>query len=312
MDTIVSMNPFRCRMWSLHNRLESYLTEESCKAEIESFLKHGQLVPVLGRRLAGDPDHDVELIYGARRLFVARHVNAQLLIQLRQMTDREAIIAMDVENRLRLDISPYERALSYARLLRTGQFDTQEDLARSVGVSASQVSRFLKLARIPSVIVNAFESPFEICEGWGLDLIDALDDPKRREGTVCAARAISRRTPRPPARDVYQELLAAAANVRRLKANSHCDEVVKDVAGKPLFRIKRQTSSIAVLLPLDSISLKSLERIRHAVTCILQDSKSQESDSPRVLDAASPSMLCSTDDRGVAAVRLLPSIPSLV
>src|SRR5215472_14327187 len=64
--TLVS--PFRCRMWSLHDRLEEHITEESCKAEIESFQSHGQVVPVIGRPVPEDPGYDFELIFGARRL----------------------------------------------------------------------------------------------------------------------------------------------------------------------------------------------------------------------------------------------------
>src|SRR5579862_455650 len=111
MNTIVEVNPFRCCMWSLHDRLEDYLTEDTCKAELESFEKHGQLVPALGRPLHGNPDFDIELIFGARRLFVAKLLNRPLRVQVRAMNDREAILAMDVENRHRKDISPYERGL---------------------------------------------------------------------------------------------------------------------------------------------------------------------------------------------------------
>ena len=75
MPTITMMNPFRCRMWELHDRLEAHINEDTCRAEIASFGAHGQFVAVLGRRLKGDASHDIELITGARRLFVARHLN---------------------------------------------------------------------------------------------------------------------------------------------------------------------------------------------------------------------------------------------
>jgi len=133
-------------MWALHDRLEQYVTEGSCRGEIDSILKHGQQSPVLGRRVLDDHNYDVELIYGARRLFVARHVNKQIAVDLRDLSDHDAIIAMDIENRLRKDISPYERALSYARWLRTNHFGSQDEIVHALKVSASQVSRLLKLA----------------------------------------------------------------------------------------------------------------------------------------------------------------------
>lgn len=276
----VSVNPFRCRMWALHDRFAAHITEESCRAEIDSFERHGQLVPALGRTLHGDLDHEVELIYGSRRLFVARHINKPLLVELKEMTDREAVIAMDIENRQRADISPYERGISYARWLSSGHFSSQDDIARALRVSSSRVSRILRLARLPSVIVNAFGSPLDICETWGLSLIDALDDPRRRQHTVLKARAIGAITPRPPACEVYRALLAAAVHGRKPKAKTR-DEVVKDGNGAPLFRISRRSSSVALLLPVENLSAKTMNNICHAVTNILQHTGAQAVDRGR-------------------------------
>src|SRR5882672_1260844 len=79
MRKVVSIDPFRCRLWQLHDRLPEEITAESCTAEIQSFTEYGQMIPVLGRPLRGDPHHEIELIYGARRLFVARQINQPLL-----------------------------------------------------------------------------------------------------------------------------------------------------------------------------------------------------------------------------------------
>jgi len=36
MEPVVSVNPFRCRMWSLHDRMDEYLNEATCRPEIEA------------------------------------------------------------------------------------------------------------------------------------------------------------------------------------------------------------------------------------------------------------------------------------
>jgi len=279
---IVSLNPFRCRMWSMHDRIEGYVSEETCRAEIDSFERHGQLVPVLGRSLPNDPDHDVELIYGARRLFVARYINKPLLVELRDLSDQEAIVAMDIENRHRADISPYERGLSYARWLRAGSFQSQDAIARALQVSCSQVSRLLKLARLPTVIIGAFGSPLEIREGWGLSLMDALDDPCRREATVRKARAITASARRPSAREIYAALLAASAPGRAPRLRTR-DTVIKDSNGTPLFRLKHQQCSVALVLPRDKMSLECLESVCGAVAQVLQNTPND-----RLAQAISP------------------------
>jgi ParB/RepB/Spo0J family partition protein len=275
MKSIVAANPFDCRMWELHDRLETQLTEESCRAEIESFAKHGQLIPTLGRPLPQDPTHKIELIFGARRLFVARHINVPLLVEIREMSDREAIIAMDIENRQRTDISPYERGVSYARWLRSGQFACQEDIARSLRISASQVSRLLRLAQLPAVIINSFNGPSAICEGWGLEIMEALEDPQRRASTIRSARYLATMSPRPPAREVYRQLVSAISNGQRVRKQAH-DEVVKDRAGQALYRIRHQTGAIAFLLPIKRVAPGVLDDIRKAVSHIMQAADGEE------------------------------------
>ena len=276
MKSIVAVNPFDCRMWDMHDRLETQLTEETCKAEIESFVKHGQLIPALGRPLFQDPNHKIELIYGARRLFVARHINVPLLVELRDMPDREAIVAMDIENRQRTDISAYERGMSYARWLRSGHFGCQEDIARALRISPSQVSRLLRLAQLPAVIVNAFDSPASICEGWGLEIMETLEDAERRASTIRTARYLGTVSPRPQGREVYRQLVSAVNNGRRVRKQAH-DEVVKDLAGRALYRIRQQTTSIAFVLPLNRVGPDVLEDLKQAVAGIMTSSAVEDS-----------------------------------
>jgi len=268
-QVIVSVNPFRCRMWPLHDRLEEQITEESCRAEIESIFRHGQIVPALGRSLKGEPMHEVELIYGARRLFVARHLNLPLKVDLRDITDREAIVAMDIENRQRQDISPYERGLSYARWLREGHFSSQDDIASALRVSASQVSRLLKIARLPPIVVSAFNDVSELCEGWALEIAAALDNHEKRAQTLKAAREISKATPRPSAREVCRRLLAAPVTGRK-PITRHTHEVICDEKGKPLFRVRHERRAIALLLPIDRVSSLVLKQVCGSVRALLQ------------------------------------------
>lgn len=269
---VILANPFRCRVWDLHDRLEEHVTVESCKDEIASFLTQGQVVPVLGRELTGEPNYDIELIYGARRLFVARHLNKSLLVDVRKMSDREAIVAMDIENRQRIDVSPYERGLSVSRWLRSGYFDSQAQLARELGMSAPQVSRLIKLSRLPAVVVDAFRSPVEIREEWGLEIARVLTDAEKKAETIRIARLIAMRSPRPPSKEVFRRLISASN--AKLKQRPR-DEVVRDESGKALFRIRQQRSGICLVMPVGRISEAMLCRIRNDVARIIQESQTE-------------------------------------
>lgn len=270
MRELSLVNPFRCRMWDLHDRLDAEITEETCKVEIESFLKQGQLIPVRGRRLKGDHVHEVELIYGARRLFVARHLNVPLAVELQDMSDRDGIIAMDIENRQRREVSPYERACSCARWLSSGYFESQEDLARALHLSNSQVSRLLRLAQLPSAIVNVFACPGDMPERWGLELMEIWQDAENRPLLISAASEIEAMTSRPTPIERYQRLLQSATREKRPGARSR-EETVSGVSGAALFRVRRESRAFTLLLPADRVSEESLRRIQDTVLRIVRD-----------------------------------------
>lgn len=269
MGPLVSIAPFRCRMWQLHDRLEESITNETCRAELASFAQHGQLIPVLGRPLTDDMDFDVELICGARRLFVARQMNVPLLVEVRTMSDREAFIAMDLENRQRRDVSAYERGLGYARWLRQGYFGSQEEIARFLSVSTSHVSRLLRMARLPSAVVGAFGNAADICEGWAVNLSEALEDPSRRRRLLETARALGTTPGAYSAKEVYRKLLAACVEGRKPKMCAQ-DKVIHDENGRPLFRVRYQQTSISLVLPVEKVSTQRLAEIQIAVASILQ------------------------------------------
>jgi ParB family chromosome partitioning protein len=273
MESVLSVSPFRCRMWSFHERLEEQVNESSCREIIESIKTHGQRIPALGRLVKPECGVDIELIYGARRLLAARLLGRPLLVQLRELVDRDAIIAMDVENRQRKDISPYERAQSYVSYLHSGLFSTQNDIALALKVSTSQVSRLLKLARLPCVIVSAFGNPLLICEMWGLELVNAIENPQRRNLIVDRARAIISCGERLPARLVYKKLIKASNGPRNSRPVH--DKVVAGPDGNSLFRIRHLQNAIALVLPLGAVSAHSMSQICAALSEILQPARSR-------------------------------------
>jgi ParB family transcriptional regulator, chromosome partitioning protein len=288
MRDVVCVSPFRCRMWELHDRIEANITEETCRSEIASFSVHGQLVPVLGRRIKSNPDYEVELIYGARRLFVARHLNIPLAVELRDISDRDAIVAMDAENRLRMDVSPYERGVAYAAWLRAGHFRSQQDLSKTLKVSESTICRLLQLARLPSVVVNAFGRPQEICEAWGLTLSEKLGEPMQRSRIIDTARAIAKSQPRPLGPLVYSRLLSAAAKGKPVRMSER-DEIVNDKSGKPIFKVCYHRSAVSFVVPLELVSGDVLRKLRAVITKAL----SHTEEDGRDIYATSP--MCSDD-----------------
>lgn len=277
MSELIAVSPFRCRMWQFHGRLDEHIDEETCRAEIDSFLSHGQQLRVLGRPLRGDKTHDLELVYGARRLFVARHLNVPLLIELRELTDLEAIIAIDIENRQRKELSAYERGRAYDLWIRAGLFSSQQLLARALKISPSRVSRLVRLAQLPPVIVGAFANPLEIRERWARNLMDLWSDPEKKRALTAAAEGIAKESNKAPADLAFKRLVGAAANARDNKAAlfANKDEVVKDDDGSALFRVRKHRNDTAVLIPAERVSRKVLSAIKLEIAEILQREMAQ-------------------------------------
>ena len=198
--TLLWVEPARCRMWSRHNRRYDLLNETRCADLIESFKAQGQQeFPAVVRRVHNDPDHDYEVICGARRhwtvAWLREHNSRQFrfLIEVRDLTDEEAFRLGDIENRDREDISDYERATDYTDALGRYYNGRQKDMAARLEVSETWLSRYLGLAKLPKSIVEAYADITDIKERHARDLNPLLSHPERKKAILEEARAIGKR-----------------------------------------------------------------------------------------------------------------------
>lgn len=263
----VTADPFRCRVWDFNDRIEEYVTLESCRDEIASVERAGQLVPAVGRRLQGNPDFDIEIICGARRLFVARHLKIPIRVELRELTDQHAAAAIVVENSLRKQISPYERGLWLAKLLRQKVYRSQDEMARGLDITPTQVTRLLKFAELPTLVISAFASPHDILESWAVELHKAWAD-ERHSLLSDRARALQKRAPQPPAVAVYELLLAPRKSVGRSRTRN-LSRIVKSAAGTPLFRFERQRTEVVLRIPNVLVNPIVETEVTQAITAVL-------------------------------------------
>lgn len=265
--TVQLVNSSKCKVWALHVRSEDSINTATCASLIRSMRTHGQRLPVLARQRACAEGTEFELIYGARRLFAAQHLGIELLVDVRDMDDRGAVVEMDIENRPREDISPYERGVNYSRWLRMGYFKSQSELAKELGLSEARVSRLLKYAELPTVVVAAFDSVRDIREEWAARLANACRDPKLRGEVMRRARERAA-SPRKTSPQCLYDSLLRGAGVNVVKARPR-DQVIKSASGKPLFRIAYRAKTLHVILPRADISSEALNEITRSVTGVL-------------------------------------------
>jgi len=176
------VSPEKCRPWRHHNRLYHLLSAETCADLIEGFRAIGrQQHPALVRQLRGEDrldgkghEHDFEIIMGVRRHWTVSYFQRQgetnregaayeFLVQVcDKLSDAEAFLLSDADNRARKDISDYERAHEYRWALENLFNNVIAQLANALQMDRTNISRIIKLTEMPPELVAAYPSELEI------------------------------------------------------------------------------------------------------------------------------------------------------
>jgi len=227
------VDPARCRMWAHHNRRYDLLDERRCADLIEGFKAQGQQeFPAIVRRVTGDPDHEYEVICGARRhwtvswLRANNYPNFKFLIDIRDITDEEAFRLSDIENRDRDDISDFERAADYQHALKT-YYKTQKQMAERLEVSEAWLSYYLELANLSMEIVAAYPDVTHIRTRHARDLKPYLKDTRLKKRVIDEALILAKE--QDAARKAGKKLIDGQQVVKRLinAARSHIKSAAK-------------------------------------------------------------------------------------
>ena len=212
-NAVVRLDPKRIRQSRWKNRHElSFQTQRyrDLKAEIEAANENVQPIKVRKAGQGADGQDEYEIVYGRRRhracLELGLMVNA---IVVTKMTEEELFAEMERENRHREDLTPWEQGVMYKDALDAGLFSSQRQLSSKLGVNLGLVSTAVKLASLPDEVIAAFPSPLDLQFRWAQELSEALD--KGAVQVMAVAEEISRKHPRPAAKEVLQRLVSAVS-----------------------------------------------------------------------------------------------------
>ena len=185
-EIIQSVDPKRCRPWKYHDRKESNCTPAKLQSLVESIRTEKQKRPALARKLVGDPNFDYELIYGVRRQRACMLLKIHLKIVVKDLSNAQASVEMHIENKEREDVSPMERAITWALQLRDKVFATQEMLAQALNVSQSLVSQAVSAAGI--LEIQAIGRLFPVPEN--VPVLPAFKLSKQLKNEKCEAAIV--------------------------------------------------------------------------------------------------------------------------
>jgi len=264
---LYNVDPERCRMWEHHNRQYSMLNEQRCADLIDGFKAMGrQEFPAIVRRVEGDPDHDYEVICGARRHWTAKYLGWRLLVEVRELTDEEAFRLSDIENRDREDISDYERALDYQKALNL-YYTSMQQMADRLEVSKSWLSRFLDLAELPEEIVKAYRDITEIKVTHVRHIKPILKSSNKRK--LVLRRAVELQGMGLEGSAVVKELLKAGEDRRKKTEKAKILKKYTLDDGRVYVEIKRSGRKYQILV--DAASGVTKEEVKDALKEFVED-----------------------------------------
>lgn len=254
----------QCKPWHLANRLREYLTPESCADLIESLEKAGQQIPALVRK--NPKGEGYELICGARRLFACEYLGIKIKAAVVDLSDKEALVAMDAENRPREDISPYERACDYKRWVDIGIYKNYTEIMDGIGVKKSWFSKLMALADLHEDIVKAFGHPANLKQRWGYELqLICKQDESLASSMIQLAR------------DLHNKSLSPASVFNKLKHVHVEKKVIKnpiwvnDSKGNKLFKINFAKSGRPQLTFNNVLSETTIDKLINNARLIIEE-----------------------------------------
>ena len=147
--------------------------DETISALADSIKEHGILQPILVRPYGSG----YQIVAGERRWRTAKMLGmSEVPVQIKELSDLEAMKLALIENLQRENLNPVEEAKGYSEL---GESDgmTQEEVAKTVGRSRSSVANAMRLLALPEEIQEMLENG-DISTGHGKALL-AFDDEEK-------------------------------------------------------------------------------------------------------------------------------------
>lgn len=127
--------------------------DESISLLADSIKQHGILQPLLVRAYGTG----YQIVAGERRWRAARMLGmSEVPVQIRQLTDLEAMQIALIENLQRENLNPIEEAQGYFELTESYGM-TQDDISKTVGRSRSSIANALRLLNLPEEVKDMLE-----------------------------------------------------------------------------------------------------------------------------------------------------------
>lgn len=220
----------------------------------------GNVQPIKVRPVKGETEQ-YEVVFGHRRHRACLELGLPVLALIEDVSDQDLFKAMERENRTRADLSPWEQGVMYRRALNEHLFQSQEQLAKEIGVDPGNLSKALRLADLPETVVEAFASPLDLQYRWAKALNDALQgDP---EGVLERAKELAaNRSVAQSAKEVMEVLCGQVGLAPAVET------VVVD--GKAVAKISNDGARVSIQFAKGVMNSGQVKQIREFIQQLLQ------------------------------------------
>lgn len=173
LDLLVELTPDTCKPWSFSDRLD--LEMGNIDELANSIQQAGQQEPILVRPIqyskpSNDTDPKYEIIFGNRRWRACKQIGRNVLAIVKNISDQEAALSQKEENENREDISDYSRAINYKRLIDSGVFPNENQLAMKLNIPRNRLNDLMSYNRIPKELLDAIPNVHNVSQRLAIKL----------------------------------------------------------------------------------------------------------------------------------------------
>lgn len=252
-NELVLVDPAECESWEYANRSADEMG--NMDELIRSIQENTQLQPALVRSHPNPHDRiKYQIIFGRRRHAACLSLGIPfLVIKKDSLTQQEAIVCQDAENKFRKNVSNFSNAMLYKKLLDDHTFKTEKELAEKLGVSPSSLNDLMSFTKIPSDLVRIMPDIHTLTVSMALKVVQLISHNKAAYRAMLGIGSEIGSSITSPAK--LERAIRAALQGGETASESilKTARVIKSSSGKKLFTFKEEKGSPCIVFPKDAL-----------------------------------------------------------
>lgn len=239
---VIEIDPFQIEAGGLQDRLESDSNEDAELAR--SIATYGQQVPVLVRPHPTD-ENRFQIVYGRRRVLALRDLGQPVKALVRDLDDRELVMAQGQENTARRDLSFIEK-VNFARQMVDAGYE-RKVICDALSIDKTVISRMLTVAEsVPVQLIEAIGAAPSVGRDRWLTLADLLTTTLDDADTLISTMRLTAGDDSSDAR--FEALVGYLSGQRKRQTASAPPEPLRSAQGLHLGQVSRGKAAVTLKL----------------------------------------------------------------